>query len=135
VGGGRAPRGSRFGGKRLPCPFSAGTSCPPGAMLGSGPTCGFIPLPRWARGLCRYIQVGVPPARVSRPLTSHKSIISPSPSGGRGIRPGPDSWDRGLRTLPVLLRVWGLHVPRKAEELSGSPRGPSLLWEVRGRHV
>jgi hypothetical protein len=69
--------------------------------------------------LCRYIQAGVPPARVSRPLRTHKYVISPSASGGRGIRPGPDSRDRGLRTLPVLPRVRGLRVPRKVGRALG----------------
>jgi hypothetical protein len=48
--GGRALREPRDGQKGHPCPRLAGTSCPPGAMLGFGPTCGFIPPPRWARG-------------------------------------------------------------------------------------
>jgi hypothetical protein len=58
------------------------------------------------------------------------------PSGGRGIRPGSDSWDRGLRTLPVLFRNRGPHVPRKAGEISGSPRpGRSGAATCDGRTI
>jgi hypothetical protein len=35
----------------------------------------------------------------------------------------------------MLLEVRGFDVPREAEELSGSSRGPELPREVRGRHV
>jgi hypothetical protein len=48
------------------------------------------------------------------------------------VRPGPDSWDHGLRTFPVLLEIRGLRVPKKPE---GGPRGPGLPREVRGRHA
>jgi hypothetical protein len=47
----------------------------------------------------------------------------------------PDSWDHSLRTLPELSEVQNLRMPRKVRELSGSPRGPELPREVRGRHV
>jgi hypothetical protein len=32
------------------CPYTTGATRPPGATLGYGPTCGFVPHPRWAWG-------------------------------------------------------------------------------------
>jgi hypothetical protein len=66
-----------------------------------------------------YLLLGCPGPRR---LAIRKSPLLPSE--GRAVRPGSDSWHRGLRTLPVLFQDRGLHVPRKPEELSGNPRGP-----------
>jgi hypothetical protein len=33
------------------------------------------------------------------------SVTSPLSSGRRDVRPGPNSWDRGLRTSPPLPRL------------------------------
>jgi hypothetical protein len=40
------------------------------------------------------------------------------------MRPGPDSWGHGLRTLPELWEARGPCAPRRAGRLSGCPRGP-----------
>jgi hypothetical protein len=42
------------------------------------------------------------------------------------MRPGPDSWYYGLRTLPELWEVRSPCAPRRAGRLSGCPRGPGL---------
>jgi hypothetical protein len=65
---------------------------------------------------------------LSRPLASYNPKSSPRLLGDVAIRPGPGSWDHGLRTFPRLYKVRCLRTPRRAGRLSGCPRRPGLSW-------
>jgi hypothetical protein len=88
-----------------------------------------------AYGNCRYIQAGVPPARVSRPLRTHKYVISPSASGGVAYDQGLTAGTVVSEPSPCCPGSGVSASPGRLEVPSGSFRGPGLLREVRGCHV
>jgi hypothetical protein len=70
AGGGRTPRGSHFGGKDIHALSRREQAVHPARCWDLAPPTGSSLSRGGPGGLCRYIQTGVPPARVSRPLAS-----------------------------------------------------------------
>jgi hypothetical protein len=71
VRGGRAPRGSRYGRKDVRALTRRERTVHPARCWDLAPPAGSSLSRGGPGGLCRYIQTGVPPARVSSPLASH----------------------------------------------------------------
>jgi hypothetical protein len=78
--GGRAPRGSRYGRKDIHALARRERAVHPARCWDLAPPAGSSLSRGGPGGLCRYIQIGVPPARVSRPSASHNPYSS-SPLG------------------------------------------------------
>jgi hypothetical protein len=71
VRGGRAPRGSRYGQKDIHALTWRERAVHSARCWDLAPPAGSFLSRGGPGGLCRYIRIGVAPARVSRPLASH----------------------------------------------------------------
>jgi hypothetical protein len=78
--GGRAPRGSLYGQKDIHALTWRERAVHPARCWDLAPPAGSFLSRGGPGGLCRYVRVGVPPARVSGPSDSHNPC-SPSPWG------------------------------------------------------